>query len=233
MHLRVQTLGVTREERSAADVAKLEVEHDNTLETDTATSVRRSTEPEGIDVTLHRLGSDTGNLHALDEVVGVVDTLSAREDLLSAHEEVVRVGVFLKSAVTVLNTYGVLGIGHGVERTDSKRELVQDEVVGLVLFADQTTEELLILGTDVSLFISGTYDMSSIGSMGLPALSLAPASLSSSIPSAKVKRRVFSRKRNSSQGCCLRTASISGLNFSFKPLKMLTRTESMRSRTSW
>ncbi len=50
-------------------------------------------------------------------------SLSTREDLLAAHEEIVRV------------RQGRVGwVGHGIEWSDSKRELVEDEVVGVKFF---------------------------------------------------------------------------------------------------
>jgi hypothetical protein len=41
-------------------------------------------------------------------------------------------------------TYGVLGVGHGVKGSDSERELVEDEVVGLVLLPNERSKHLLV-----------------------------------------------------------------------------------------
>lgn len=61
-----------------------------------------------------------------------METLSSREDLLAAHEEVVRVG-----------KEGVGRVGHGVEGTEGEGELVDDVVVGVVLLLDDDSEGLL------------------------------------------------------------------------------------------
>lgn len=62
-------------------------------------------------------------------------SLSTREDLFPSHEEIVRVGKL-----------GVLGVGHGVERSDGEGELVEDVVVGPILFLDESTEPFLVFG---------------------------------------------------------------------------------------
>lgn len=62
------------------------------LLTDSTTSVWGCAKAESIDVVLHVDGVDVDGAHALLEEVGVVQTLSSTEDLLAAHEEVVRVG---------------------------------------------------------------------------------------------------------------------------------------------
>jgi hypothetical protein len=95
----------------------------------------RRTQLERVEITLHRGRVDPGHLHPLHEEVRVVDTLRAGEDLLAAHEEIVRVG-----------QGRVDRVGHGVERSDGERELVEDEVVGVVFFPYQSAEELLVLG---------------------------------------------------------------------------------------
>jgi hypothetical protein len=63
--------------------------------TEPSAGVGRRSEPEGVDVRLHGVWLDALLLHLLAEEVGVVDSLSSREDLLASHEEVVRVGEVL------------------------------------------------------------------------------------------------------------------------------------------
>lgn len=65
-------------------------------------------------------------------------SLSTADNLLAAHEEIVRVGVT-----------SVFSIEHGVERSDSRRELVDDEEVSLVLLLDNAAQQLLGRGGEV------------------------------------------------------------------------------------
>lgn len=62
---------------------------------ETSTGVRRASPSERVDVGLHAVGLDTLLAHLGLEERGVVDSLRARQDLLSPHEEVVRVRVVL------------------------------------------------------------------------------------------------------------------------------------------
>lgn len=72
-----------------------------------------------------------------------MDTLGTRKDLLAAHKEVVAVGVAR-----------VLGVGHGVERSDSGGEFVEDIEVSVILREDEAAE-MLFLGGAVS---TSVYD---------------------------------------------------------------------------
>ena len=73
-----------------------------------------------------------------------MDTLSAREDFLAAHEEIEGV------AVTGIGVGGTglvcrrIDRGHGVEGSDGQGVLVQNVKVGAVLLEDETAEVLLI-----------------------------------------------------------------------------------------
>jgi hypothetical protein len=103
--------------------------------TDTTAGMRRSTEVERINVTLHTRRLDTALLHPLDQEFRIMDTLRPRQDLFPSHEEIVRVG-----------QGRVRGVGHGVERSDGERELVEDVVVGAVLFLDESAEPSFVFG---------------------------------------------------------------------------------------
>jgi len=84
--------------------------------------------------------------HSLLEEVGVVDTLSTGQDLLTTHEEVVRVAV---AGIGVLGAFlmsGAFGRWHGVEWADVEWEFVEDVEVGAVLLEDKATEALLVRG---------------------------------------------------------------------------------------
>jgi hypothetical protein len=103
--------------------------------TDTTTGMGRSTEVERINVTLHTSRLDSTLLHPLDQEFRIVDSLRTGQDLFTSHEEIIRVG------------QGRVGsVGHGVERPDGERELVEDVVVGAVLFLDESTEPSFVLG---------------------------------------------------------------------------------------
>lgn len=45
-------------------------------------------------------------------------------------------------------THGIFRVGHGIERPQRKRKLIDDEVVGIIFIFDDTPQSLLILGTD-------------------------------------------------------------------------------------
>jgi hypothetical protein len=89
--------------------------------------MRRSTQPESVQVALHRSRVDSDTLHSLLQENWVVNSLSSRQNLFTSHEEVVRVG-----------EVRVCRVGHGVEGSDGQWEFVKDEVVGLVLFSNQS-----------------------------------------------------------------------------------------------
>lgn len=109
------------------------------------TSVR-----EGIDVVLEtrtvRVGWGDVLTHSGPQKLCVMDPLCAREDLLSAHEEVERITV---PCVCILGghirfvRWRVRG-GHGVEGPDGEGVLVQNVKVRTVLLEDQAAETLLI-----------------------------------------------------------------------------------------
>lgn len=67
------------------------------------------------------------------EIIWVVDTLSARQNFLASHKHVIRVGIF-----------GVVGVGHRVERPDREWELVQDVKISVVFGLHQPSEQLLV-----------------------------------------------------------------------------------------
>jgi hypothetical protein len=87
--LGLEALWVSWEERCTTDVVEFEEQHEDTLKTNTTSTVRRTAHTEGIDVRFHRVRLNTLLLHLLDEECGVVDTLGSGQNLLAAHEEVV------------------------------------------------------------------------------------------------------------------------------------------------
>lgn len=103
--------------------------------TDTTTGVRGSTEVKRIDITLHASRLNPALLHPLNQELRIMDSLRARQDLFTSHEEIVRVG------------QGRVGrVGHRVEWSNRERELVEDVIVGAVLFLDESAEPSFVFG---------------------------------------------------------------------------------------
>lgn len=102
--------------------------------------MRRTALAESGQVVLEALlvGVDALGTHRRFQLLDVMDTLGARHDLLTAHEEVVRIG-----------EPGVLRAGLGVEGPHGHGELVQHEEVGVVLLADDLAKLLLHGGGEV------------------------------------------------------------------------------------
>ena len=98
----------------------------------------RGTILEGIDVLLNGVEGDLVYGGSLCKELGVVNTLSSRGDFLTTHEEVVRVCVIR-----------IAGVNHSVEWTSIDRVPVEHVEIGLVLFADELTEDLLVLGIEI------------------------------------------------------------------------------------
>lgn len=139
---RAQTLGVTGEQRSQTNVRQAKEEHDNTVQTETTTGVRRAALAESVEVVLEALlvRLETLSAHRLFQLLDIVDTLGTGHDLLTTHEEVVGVGEAL-----------VVGVGLGVEGTHGHGEFVEDIEVSVVLLADDLAELLLHGGGEVVL----------------------------------------------------------------------------------
>lgn len=72
-------------------------------------------------------------LGTFGQVVRVVNTLSARQNLLPTHEHVVRIRIFW-----------IIGVGHCVERSNGQRIFVQHVKVSVVFCLDQFSEQLLV-----------------------------------------------------------------------------------------
>lgn len=94
--LRGETFRVSREHGRLADVVEAEIKHDHTLETDTTTGMGWASVAEGVNVRLYLVHVDVVMLSSLGQQLRIVDTLSARQDLLASNEHVIRVGEFLE-----------------------------------------------------------------------------------------------------------------------------------------
>lgn len=80
-----------------------------------------------------------------------MDTLGSGQNLLPTHEHVVRVG----------QTRVCRG-RHGIERANSKGELVEDVEVGAVLFEDELTEVFFLWGSR----FDNQYSIQKAGTLG-------------------------------------------------------------------
>lgn len=134
----MESHGVSREHRGLTDVLKTAEEFHDTLETEACTGMGGSTVLERIDVVLDGLDGDALGRGSLGEHDRVVHSLSSRGDLLSAHEEIVRVGVVL-----------VMRVKHGVEGASIDGVAVKHVEVSIVLLPDEATESLLGLSGQV------------------------------------------------------------------------------------
>lgn len=92
---RRDALWIAWEHRCLADVVQAEVQHDDTLHANAATSVWWTTKPEGFDVCGDFRCVDGMVFRAFGKELGVVDTLCAGQNFLATHEHVVGVGPFL------------------------------------------------------------------------------------------------------------------------------------------
>lgn len=129
---------ITRIKRAVTNVTKAEVQHNNTFQTNTKTTVRPSAKSERVNIILQLDQVDAESSSALLEELGDVHTLSTRGDFLTSHEDIVRVG-----------EADVVGTGHSVEGAEAEREAVDDVEIDAVTFLDDTTEELLVFRVDV------------------------------------------------------------------------------------
>ena len=80
-----------------------------------------------------------------------MDTLGSGQNLLPAHEHVVRVG-----------QARVCRGRHGVERANSKGELVEDVEVGAIFFEDELTEVFFLWGSR----FDDQYGIQEVGTLG-------------------------------------------------------------------
>lgn len=72
-------------------------------------------------------------LCTLYQIIGIVNTLSTRQNFFASHEHVIRVGVFW-----------VVWIRHGVKWANRQRKFIQHVEVGVVLCLNQSTQQLLV-----------------------------------------------------------------------------------------
>lgn len=145
--LRRKSLGRTGVVRGKVNTGKSQSPSDNTVETETTTTVRRNTnlsEDSQVLLDTVALGVDTLGADALLELVGVVDTLTTRENLLATDEHVESV-----CNTDAVSDCGASVIELGVERSCGLGELVDNVEVGVVLLADDLTESLLLRSAHV------------------------------------------------------------------------------------
>mmetsp|Transcript_603 Transcript_603/g.1606 ORF Transcript_603/g.1606 Transcript_603/m.1606 type:complete len:371 (-) Transcript_603:733-1845(-) len=133
-----QTLGVSWEHGGLSDVIQAAEEHNNSLKTDSCTSVGIATAFESVQVALDLFGGDAVLDRPGCEQNGVVHPLRSADDFLAANE-------YIKGSGIVL----VLRVGHGVKRPDAEGELVKDVKVGAILVLHQFAQRPLHLRAQI------------------------------------------------------------------------------------
>ena len=98
---------------SPSNVTEFQHQHDDTLETNTSSTVGRGAPLEAIEVVGHRLRVNISFPHLLLQKDGIVDTLAAGKNLLTTNEDIIGIG-----------QERVFWIGHGVEGTSTGGEFV-------------------------------------------------------------------------------------------------------------
>ena len=130
---------VSRKQSRLPDVAEAQPQHRNTIESEAPASVRRATHPERIDVVLEalavRIQRRLHPTHPLGQRGWVVDTLRAGNNLLAAHEGIVRV-----------RKRGVAGVEMRIEGARGGGVVREEVEVCLVLLEDEPAEGFLIGG---------------------------------------------------------------------------------------
>ena len=87
----LESFRVPWKQRCPPNVVQLQEQHQHSLQADATAAVRGTSHPEPVEVALHRLGLNAFRPHLLRQESGVVNTLCAGQNLLAAHEKVVRV----------------------------------------------------------------------------------------------------------------------------------------------
>jgi len=128
-----KSLRVSGEERALSDVPDVTVELHNSLQTNSATTMGRSTVSEGINVVLQGVKRNSMNLGSFSKEFGIVDPLCTTRDFLASHKEVVGVRVI-----------GVARVNHRIEGSSIYGVSVKHVKVGVVLLSDQLTKSLLV-----------------------------------------------------------------------------------------
>jgi len=114
------------------------VEFNDTFKTETGACMARCSVFHGVDVLAESADIEATVLGTLLEHRWVVNTLCTGGDLLTAHEEIVRVG-----------EAAVLGVQHSVERSSANGVAVKHVEVSVVLLLDNATKSLLSLSAQV------------------------------------------------------------------------------------
>lgn len=143
--LRSDSLGISREQSTLSNVTQSAVEHDDSFETDTDTTVGVSTVFERFDVIFNGIDLNAAFSSSLGQEFRIVNSLSTTGNFFTSHEEIVRVGVS-----------GVILAGHGVERSGGDGVSVENVEIGVVLLLDEVTQ--LSFSDGIEIFHSGPFD---------------------------------------------------------------------------
>ena len=114
------------------------IEFNDTLETEASTTMWGCTVLEGVDVVLDCLNSETALFSSLLQEYGVVNTLSSGSDLLTSHEEIVRV-----------SEAGVLRVQHSVKGSGTDGVSIQHVEVSVILLTHNSAKSFLSLSAQI------------------------------------------------------------------------------------
>src|SRR3989338_4077595 len=100
--------------------------------------MRWSTVLEGINVRLDGVDWDVVLLGPLGQQLGIMDALGSRHNLLTSHEEIIRVA-----------PPSIIRIRHRVERAHFQWKLVQHVEISVILLSDQVAQDLLAFSIEI------------------------------------------------------------------------------------
>jgi len=128
-----QPLGITWEHGGLTDVPQTQIQHENSLQSDTTASVGWTSVAERIDVRADRLQVNLVVTRSFRQKLRIVDSLSTGEDFLTAHKHVVGVAQFV-----------VVWVRHCIEWTHSEWIFIQDVEICVILGFYKFSKELLV-----------------------------------------------------------------------------------------
>lgn len=119
---------VSWEEGTFSDVSDTTVKLNYSFKTNTATTMGRSSILERINIFLDSVRRNVMGKGSFLEEFWFVDSLSTTSNLLTSHEEIIRVSIVR-----------VVWVKHGVERSGICGISIQHKEVGIILFSNNST----------------------------------------------------------------------------------------------
>lgn len=89
---RCYSFGVSREQGTVSNVFKTTIQHHNSLQSNTSSTMRESSIPKAVDIVLNCLRYDSTFNSSFFENFWVMNSLSSTQNLFSSHEEIIRAG---------------------------------------------------------------------------------------------------------------------------------------------